>query len=218
MNVDKSPGTDGFNAHFFQTHWQLIGKEVSQGNSSIFPFCILKELNHTFLTLVPKICSPSSLSDYRPIACCNVLYKTISKIISNRLQVVIDELVSINVHSSKVDTLVIILYWHMRLSDSSIRKWEEELASKLICKKPLITSTENFYISWCTVWAFLLSGSSGSRNAYPPLLFQSLFMVLHQAYSLVPEAFGKETLSHRTYLSWLWNLCPSSLTLQWLRV
>jgi len=57
---------------------------------------MLHEITHTFLTLVPKSLTSSSLSDYRPISCCNILYKFITKVLANRLQVVIGELISRN--------------------------------------------------------------------------------------------------------------------------
>ena len=47
---------------------------------------MLKQINHTFLTLIPKSNEASSLADYRPISCCNIIYKIISKLLSNRLQ------------------------------------------------------------------------------------------------------------------------------------
>jgi len=57
---------------------------------------MLHEINHTFLTLVPKSDNSSSLADFRSISCCNVICKFISKILANRLQVVIGELMSHN--------------------------------------------------------------------------------------------------------------------------
>lgn len=54
---------------------------------------LLKEWNHTFLCLMPKTISASSLSDYRPISCYDVLYKIISKVLCNRLQAVISDLI-----------------------------------------------------------------------------------------------------------------------------
>ncbi|GJT41697.1 hypothetical protein Tco_0941562 [Tanacetum coccineum] len=36
---------------------------------------LLKELNHTLIALIPKVSSPSRINDYRPISCCNVLFK-----------------------------------------------------------------------------------------------------------------------------------------------
>nr|GEV47613.1 hypothetical protein [Tanacetum cinerariifolium] len=55
-----------------------------------------KELNHTILALIPKVNTPMRVNDYRPISCCDVLYKCISKIISNRIKESLTELVSLN--------------------------------------------------------------------------------------------------------------------------
>lgn len=60
---------------------------------------LLKELNLTLVNLVHKSPSASSPSDYRPISCCNLLYKFITKILSNRMKKVTRELVSAN-HSA----------------------------------------------------------------------------------------------------------------------
>lgn len=57
---------------------------------------MLKELNNTVIALLPKASSPNFITDYRPISCCNILYKCISKIISNRIQVGLKEIVSEN--------------------------------------------------------------------------------------------------------------------------
>ncbi len=64
---------------------------------SFFESCVLlKEVNATILTLVPKKPNASSMGDFRPIACCNVIYKCITKIISNRMLPVLDSLISRN--------------------------------------------------------------------------------------------------------------------------
>jgi hypothetical protein len=57
---------------------------------------LLKEVNATILTLVPKKINPSAMGDFRPIACCNVIYKCITKIISNRMLPLLGDLVSMN--------------------------------------------------------------------------------------------------------------------------
>ena len=57
---------------------------------------MLTQLNHTFLTLVPNTSAARSLNDFRPIFCCNVLHKIIAKALANRMQQIIDELVSHN--------------------------------------------------------------------------------------------------------------------------
>ena len=43
-------------------------------------------INHTFVTLIPKIRSPERVIEFHPIALCNILYKLISKVLANRLK------------------------------------------------------------------------------------------------------------------------------------
>nr|GEW26340.1 hypothetical protein [Tanacetum cinerariifolium] len=54
------------------------------------------EINHTFLALIPKVLAPLKVTDHRPISCCNVIYKCISKIHTNHIINGIKEVVSDN--------------------------------------------------------------------------------------------------------------------------
>ncbi|GKA59321.1 RNA-directed DNA polymerase, eukaryota, reverse transcriptase zinc-binding domain protein [Tanacetum coccineum] len=49
-----------------------------------------------FISLIPKVVVPKKVIDYRPISCCNVVYKTISKVITNRIKRVLSGLVGEN--------------------------------------------------------------------------------------------------------------------------
>lgn len=90
----KDPGPDGYNGHFFKKAWSIVGGDIEEAISSFFSTGkLLKEVNITTLTLVPKKQNPSSLDDFRPISCCNFLYKCISKVIANRLKVVLPTLI-----------------------------------------------------------------------------------------------------------------------------
>ncbi|KAK3200492.1 hypothetical protein Dsin_023907 [Dipteronia sinensis] len=54
---------------------------------------IVKELNNTFIALIPKRAIPDSLSDYRPISLVGSMYKILAKVLANHLKKVIDTVI-----------------------------------------------------------------------------------------------------------------------------
>ncbi|GKB88880.1 hypothetical protein Tco_0961152, partial [Tanacetum coccineum] len=97
MGNDKSPSPDGYTTAFFKEAWDTVANDFVAVVCEFFTNGkILKELNHTIITFIPKVSSPSRVNDYRPISCCNVLFKCISKIIANRIKESLKVLVSPN--------------------------------------------------------------------------------------------------------------------------
>ncbi|XP_043717559.1 uncharacterized protein LOC122665471 [Telopea speciosissima] len=97
MKDSKAPGPDGFGARFYKTTWEIIKEDLIKAINWFFEnFLMPYSVNATFISLIPKSGDVSSFAGYRPIALCNLLYKIISKIISNRLQKVIGEVISFN--------------------------------------------------------------------------------------------------------------------------
>ncbi|XP_058189338.1 uncharacterized protein LOC131306924 [Rhododendron vialii] len=92
---DKAPSPDGYCSSFFQQNWEIVGQDLVDAVLLFFEKeFLLREWNSIALTLVPKTPSPSSVKDYRPIACCNLAYKVISKILAKRMQGTLDHVIS----------------------------------------------------------------------------------------------------------------------------
>ena len=94
MGRNRSPGPHGFLADFYVACWDIIGtnlvqaiKEIFQGQT--FP----RSWKATFIALIPKVTNPTSFSEFRPISLCHVCYKVVSKIITRRLRVFLDQLI-----------------------------------------------------------------------------------------------------------------------------
>ena len=91
---DKAPRPDGSNGFFFRKVWHIVGEDIIKAVQSFFEEGhLLKELNHTSLTLVPKAPNSSKLHDFRPIACCSTVYKCISKVLANRIKPLLPALI-----------------------------------------------------------------------------------------------------------------------------
>ncbi|GJW64567.1 RNA-directed DNA polymerase, eukaryota, reverse transcriptase zinc-binding domain protein [Tanacetum coccineum] len=92
---NKAPGPDGYSAKFYKSAWSVIKNEVCDAIMEFFRTGrMLGEVNATLITLVPKSKTPQKVSDYRPISCCNIIYKIISKILTNRIKSALCKLVS----------------------------------------------------------------------------------------------------------------------------
>ena len=97
MPSQKSPGPDGFPSDFFRTAWPVIGDDFIVAVQSVFRYGFLpKGVNSTILALVPKKVDSMEMKDYMPIACCNVLYKVMSKILANRLKKILPSIITEN--------------------------------------------------------------------------------------------------------------------------
>ena len=95
INSLKAPTLDGLQASFYQKYWKIIGKSVCKMVKALFyNGHMLKEINRTFITLIPKSDNPKSSNHYKPINLCNVCYQIIAKILANRVKPLINKIVS----------------------------------------------------------------------------------------------------------------------------
>jgi hypothetical protein len=87
MPANKAPGPDGFNGLFLKKCWLIVKddfvalvKDFHDGSLN------LQNINSSFITLVPKVQSPESVNDFRPISLTNVCLKFLTKLLANRFQ------------------------------------------------------------------------------------------------------------------------------------
>lgn len=85
LHPTKSPGPYGYTESFFHQFWDVIGPDINGMVKSFFHSGRLhKKLNHTHIVLIPKVGNPRKMTQWRPIALCNLVYKIISKILTGR--------------------------------------------------------------------------------------------------------------------------------------
>ncbi|KAK4384367.1 Retrovirus-related Pol polyprotein from type-2 retrotransposable element R2DM [Sesamum angolense] len=95
IEEDRAPGPDGFSSGFFKAAWSVVGEDITAAVNDFFTTGrLLKQVNATLITLIPKVSAPSHVTDFRPISCCNVIYKIITKILVLRIWEVLDKLIS----------------------------------------------------------------------------------------------------------------------------
>ncbi|KAL0295151.1 UNVERIFIED_CONTAM: hypothetical protein Sradi_6848800 [Sesamum radiatum] len=95
IDETRAPGPDGYSAGFYKAAWPVIGGEVTQAILEFFRTGrLLKQINTTLISLIPKVSNPTVVAEFRPISCCNVLYKAITKILVQRMRSVLDTLIS----------------------------------------------------------------------------------------------------------------------------
>lgn len=110
-----APGPDGFHAMFYQKNWNIVGEYLYKLVERFFIEGILSEgLNETNLVLIPKVENSERVNQLRPISrLCNVAYKLVTKVMTNRLKGVMSDLVSSNQSSFVADRQItdnIVIY------------------------------------------------------------------------------------------------------------
>ena len=95
MEALKALGPDGMPPLFFQHYWKIIGDEMLTTVLDCLNLgSFAQSLNNTFITLIPKVKSPTLVSEFCPISLCNTLYKILFKVVANRLKRILPNLIS----------------------------------------------------------------------------------------------------------------------------
>ncbi|XP_028123599.1 uncharacterized protein LOC114320724 [Camellia sinensis] len=94
-NGNKAPSPDGFNMICFQKLWKLMKRDVCNFFKEFhMNGKLLKRLNSSFISLIPKKDNPVGHGDYRPISLIGSMYKILAKVLASRLKPVLPHIIS----------------------------------------------------------------------------------------------------------------------------
>ena len=92
---DKAPGPDGFTMASFQKIWSVVEVDVMAVFEHFHSYSVFeRSLNALFLTLIPKKNNDIEVKDFRPTSLVGSVYKLLSKVLANRLRVVLNSHIS----------------------------------------------------------------------------------------------------------------------------
>lgn len=131
----------------------MIASDFVVAAQSVFRFGFLpKGVNSIILALVPKNPDSLEMKDYRPIACCNVLYKVVSKILANRLKLLLPRIILENQSAFVQGRL---LMENVLLASELVKDYHKELISpRCLMKIDISKAFESVQ------WSFVLKSLS----------------------------------------------------------
>ncbi|XP_039068448.1 uncharacterized protein LOC120214692 [Hibiscus syriacus] len=84
--LTKEVSNEEIRLAIFQQAWGIVGADFTLAVRHFFdPSSLLHAFSATVIVLVPKTVNVSSMKEFRLISCCNVVYRTITRILVKRL-------------------------------------------------------------------------------------------------------------------------------------
>ncbi|OAY66433.1 LINE-1 retrotransposable element ORF2 protein [Ananas comosus] len=95
LGSDKAPGPDGYSIRFYQTFWDTVKDDLFNLFQDLYEGRLSTTLiDYSYICLIPKKVGAERASDFRPISLLNGIQKIVSKVLANRLVVVLNDLIS----------------------------------------------------------------------------------------------------------------------------
>ena len=159
LSSDKAPSPNELPIAFWIFSWEFVKNEVlgffrefhDQGR-------FVKNLNASFLVLIPKKQTVEDFKDLRPISLVGGLYKILSKVLANIIKRVLDKVISKSQNAFvKGQQILDVVLITNELVDSTMRRKEQGLVCKLDIEKAYDS------ISWDFLYQVMNRMCFGSR-------------------------------------------------------
>lgn len=156
---NKAPGPDGFNLAFFKKCWNIVKSDVVNFMCEFHRnACFVGGINSSFIALIPKSDSPSSLNDYRPISLIGSLYKILAKVLSNRLKLVMPRIIG-EVQSAFVGGQNILD--GVLIANEIVDVWRKSKSKGLILKLDFKKAFDS--VNWAFLFSMLSNFGFGNK-------------------------------------------------------
>ena len=175
MEPLKAPGPDGLSPLFFQHYWHAVEDDMTEAVLSCLSMGVIPpSINRTFITFIPKVKSPTKVSEFRPISLCNIIYKLVSKVAANKMKgllplIISDTQSAFQSNKAILDNILVAFetFHHMKNQKS---KKGEFMALKLDMSKVYDKVEWRFLeltirkMGFCNWWVDLIMSCIGSAS------------------------------------------------------